>query len=747
MAVRASENIRTYKNENGPDITTVSRNVISENGLYFKDIDGSGGVSVVNNWRCSPAERAGAYAKLLTSDEKIGQLFTAQVRMGIHAGMPNPMMARMGATFDVKVDETGILDETETTIKNIFGEQKILGTTASIRDMWQRHIIFRESPAPDQLADWINQLQYVAEQCDRFVPVQVMSNSRNENGQVVFGMNDATGVFPMWPGTLGISAAVKGDSIAVADEWAEAIRRDWNAVGLRKGYMYMVDILSDPRWQRNYGTFGEDPALVSEIVEHIVPRIQGSAEGVTHDGVAMTIKHFPGGGARENGFDPHYKMGQWNMYPTEGSLMKYHVPPFHMAAKMNAASIMPYYAKPSAKSAPQQTENGNIEMKPYGFAYNRPFINDLLRSELGFKGYINSDTGILHNMAWGVEMLDVPERIAFAVNHSGVDLISGMLDIDSARQARNRAANGYYDEHPVPEGFTKEMITLTDEALERAVARTLESIFALGAFEDSYRNPTAALQAVATEADWKNAAAAHRKSVVLLKNDGTLPLKPGARIYAEAFAKNAEQAEKATASLREMLAGYQLAATSAAADIALLMITPSSGEYFSATKGYLEIDICDNKTVCDVDDEGRPTESAHCETTIANAARIAEIAEAVHSAGGKVVANVNITLPWIMTNVEKYCDAITVGFDTYPSATLDVMSGKFAPVGKLPLTLPRNDAVIAVDAEGRCASPNDVPGFAKDAYIADELKDENGKAYAYRDSTGNYYEYGFGLTY
>ena len=50
----------------------------------------------------------------------------------------------------------------------------------------------------------------VAEECGHFVPVQVMSNSRNENGQVVYGMNNASGVFATWPGTLGIAAAVKG---------------------------------------------------------------------------------------------------------------------------------------------------------------------------------------------------------------------------------------------------------------------------------------------------------------------------------------------------------------------------------------------------------------------------------------------------------------------------------------------------------------------------------------------------------
>jgi beta-glucosidase len=98
-------------------------------------------------------------------------------------------------------------------------------------------------------------------------------------------------------------------------------------------------------------------------------------------------------------------------------------------------------------------------------------------------------------------------------------------------------------------------------------------------------------------------------------------------------------------------------------------------------------------------------------------------------------------------NVETQSDALLAGFDTYPNATLDVILGRFAPVGKLPVTLPRGEEVLAVNAEGVCISPNDVPGYDKDLYMPDEMKDENGKAYAYRDSMGNYYELNFGLSY
>lgn len=742
---KASQRIKTYQNPNGQQVSTVDRRVFTQDGLTFKDIDGSGSLSAVNDWRNAPAVRAAAYVQQLTVKEKIAQLFISDWRMAKYP-MTGPMAA-MYKDMECKSDEYGILDEGEFRGKTIFGEQHLPSTTTLLKDWFNRHVILRANATPADMADWMNEAHAVCEQCEHFIPVAAASNSRNENGELVFGMNDAGGVMATWPGTLGIAAAVKGYRIDLVDKFAATVRREWNACGLRKGYMYMADTMTDPRWQRTYGTFGEDPALISEIMTHIIPGIQGSDKGVTTDGVAVTTKHFPGGGARENGFDPHYAAGQWNVYATPGSLETYHLPPFAAAVKAGTASVMPYYSKPAAeKSAPQRDLQGNvIDMQPYGFAYNHYFIDTMLRGQMGFTGYINSDTGIAHNMAWGVEMLDVPERIGFAVNHAGVDIISGLFDNEAGQEAYDRARSDYYDTHPVPQGFTKEQLVLTDEALDRAVTRTLTELFALGMFDDPYRAPEEAERVVADPADRAAAAEAHRRSVVLLKNDGTLPISASKKIYAEAFLKKPEQAQAATQALRSELKGCTLVEDAAEADIALLFVSPSSGEYFNATPGYLELDICENKTVHNVNAEGRPTADTHTETTLAGAGRLAEIAAAVHAHGGKVISNINFTMAWQVGNVERISDVLLAGFDTYRDATLDVIFGRFVPTGKLPLTLPKGDEVLAVNAQGVCISPNDVPGFDKDRYMPDNLKDENGKAYAYRDAAGHYYEYGFGL--
>lgn len=118
------------------------------------------------------------------------------------------------------------------------------------------------------------------------------------------------------------------------------------------------------------------------------------------------------------------------------------------------------------------------------------------------------------------------------------------------------------------------------------------------------------------------------------------------------------------------------------ADYAFLFASPSSGEYFNATKGYLELDICENKTVHDVDDLGRPAEATHEETTLLGTDEIRVISEAIHANGGKVISNINFTLAWMVGNVERYSDALLAGFDTFPEATIDIITGAYTPSGK-----------------------------------------------------------------
>lgn len=110
--------------------------------------------------------------------------------------------------------------------------------------------------------------------------------------------------------------------------------------------------------------------------------------------------------------------------------------------------------------------------------------------------------------------------------------------------------------------------------------------------------------------------------------------------------------------------------------------------------------------------------------------------------------------PWLLDKLEPYCDALTIQYTVSAvalnnalNAQVDVISGDFAPTGKLSLTMVSDPAVIAIteqeiDGVVReiCASPNDVPGYDKDQYIDPAiLANVKGGSYAYCDADGNYY--------
>ena len=738
------------ENINGPTIGTTVKQVISQDGKYYRDSNGNGSLDIFENWELSVDVRVNDLVSRMTSTDKLGLLTIGDRGSGYT--MSQASRDQYGAIDGILNDFAG--EETS----RFGGSTTVYATTTVIKDFGMRRFIFRENITPSQIATWNNALQQVAESTSLSIPVVIASNSRNENGQEAFGMNDASGIFSTWPGTLGLAAAALGDIKAGGDaqlitDFAEISRAEWDASGIKKGYMYMADVVTDPRWQRTYGTLGERPDFVADAIGRLIRGFQGSADGVQTNGVALTTKHFPGGGARENGFDPHYSLGQYNVYATENSLEKYHLPSFKAAIENNTSSIMPYYARPKTSKIklPQNYENQAIDLsEEVGFAYNKAIITALLRDRMGFKGYINSDTGILGNMAWGMtQYSDNPGlQAAYAIN-AGTDVISGLTNIDALKTAYERASSADF-----LASDTNASHVLSDDRLNEAAGRLLKEEFELGLFENPYRNPASADAAVATARADERVYLAHQKSVVLLKNkDKTLPLSADKlsdkSVYVEFFNQTGDTSD-ITSALKTSLTERGMTVTDdyTAADYAILFLNPASGQYFSATAGYLEIDICDSKDVVDVDAEtGVPLTTMHKETTLTSADKVATIAEAVHANGGKVIANVNITLAWLMGNVEPYVDALTVGFDTFTDATLDVMTGEYNPTGVLPLTLPRNDAVISVDQDANCVSPNDVPGYDKNQYLPDNLKEANGNGYAYLDSEGNYYESLFGLAY
>ncbi|HEY5978930.1 MAG TPA: glycoside hydrolase family 3 N-terminal domain-containing protein [Microlunatus sp.] len=667
------------------EISARVKPVITADGLAFRDLNANGVLDPYEDWRLTPAERAADLVARMSPEEKIGLMVINSRTMGI--SQPDKDLT----------SHDGALDEQYHRVKNDPHNTAGLpyeGTTQQITNLHLRHFIMRETPAGSVIATWVNAMNEVAEGTRLGIPVIVAANSKNELGGFTMGGTPADRDFTQWPGTLGLAAT--GDVDLIAD-FAAKSRAEWVASGLRKGYMYMADTVTDPRWFRGSGTFGEDPEFNARAIGAVVRGFQGE-HGLAADGVAMTTKHFPGGGARENGFDPHYAEGKFNVYPTPGSLAAYHLPPFQAAIDAGTSSVMPYYAIPSAeKSAMPQAPLEEFE--DVGFAFNSGIL-DLLRA-MGHRGYINSDSGILSKMAWGVEELSVPERVGKAVM-AGTDIIADTNDVGSIREAYLQGL-------------------FSTERLDEAARRLTEEMFALGLFDNPYVDAERADEVVANPEFIAAAERAHRRSVVLLKNhDATLPLTAsrltGRAVYVELFQDGLTVAE--LDGLRGRLATQHPALRFTTdyhhADVAVLLLNPSAGDYFHAT-GLMDLDI-------------------HEATNVA-LTKITEIRAAV----AEVVVGLNVKQPWLLGNVEPVADAIVAGFDTRNEVLFDAIVGTFAPTGRLPLTFPIDNAAIAVDEQGLCASPNDVPGYDKERYM-------DGRPYVYTDTDGNRYQLGHGLT-
>lgn len=681
-------------------IKATKKDILTVDGLEFKDLNGNGQLDKYEDWRLSPEERAEDLISQMTVDEKAGLFVLVDKPMGI------------SVEDKEQTSHEGIISEVNKW--NEEREYQEYPTSYILNEQHIRHIIVRENAKASELATWVNTLQEMAEESRLGIPVIIASNSRNENAVAAYNVEDVGPKFTAWPGPLGIAAT---HDLDVPKELAAVGKKEWQATNIRKGYMYMADVVTDPRWYRIYEAFGEDPTQVGDIVYHLIDGFQGDT--LDEESIALTIKHFPGGGARENGYDPHYEEGKYNVYATEDSLAKYHLPAFARTIEANPSSIMPYYAIPSndKSSTPQAPFDDPFE--EIAFAYNRGIVTDLLREKMGFEGYVNSDTGVLGKMAWGAEDYTEPER-AQKMLEAGTDIVSGSYEVTPFREAFN-------------EGL------VADAVINRALTRTLKEMFTLGLFENPYVDAETADAVVNTAENQALAYRAHQESVVLLKNnEELLPLTSekleGKKVYVELFAKAASEKEM------EMAAKSGSAATSQEvidafpthfekdhpeidftsdyeeADYALLFLEPSSGSYFEATDDYLELNIFE-QTGVDL-----------------------EKVKAIRDRVPNVVMNVNFDLPFLLTNVEPLADALLAGFDTYASATLDVVLGDHNPSGKLPMTLPGSDEAIAIDENGISASPNDVPGYDKEEHM-------NGQKYGYVDTDGNEYYYGHGLGY
>ncbi|MBD8030981.1 glycoside hydrolase family 3 protein [Corynebacterium gallinarum] len=664
-----------------PDLGARAAAIIEVDGFKFKDLDGDGQLSPYEDWRLTPEERARDLVGRMTAEEKAGLMIIGSHHPGYSKFLPNPKEGQLLNDEDVW--------RTENPITGVPFLEPVLVTSATdtaINQRHQRYLIVRDNLSPEDLTTWTNAVQEVAERSRLGIPVVFTSNPRNHVALVAqFGVNESAGVFSEWPGELGLAALRDPE---LMETFGEEIAKEWRAGGIHKLYGYMADLASEPRWSRFNGTFGEDPELIADYIGAVVRGMQGPE--LSSASVATTIKHFPGGGVRLDGHDPHFAWGQTNEYPTENALYQYHLPPFQAAVDAGCSSIMPYYARPMNNSAPQLEEqlwmNPTTQFEEVAFAYNRTFLQDLLREKMGFEGYINSDSGVIDAMMWGVEKLSEPERFAAAVR-AGTAIFS-----DMANPARLLEA--------VAEGH------LEESELNEPVARLLAEIFQLGLFENPYVTDGAAIGAEAVAALGRKA---QIESVTLLRNDARLlpmDLDKALKVYAWVTGRTKiEQVQRQLEeAFGEVFPQVELVSSEAEADLAFVWARPEIALFEDDLEGVsLSVDPRDNGV--DVD-------------------RVREIQATVPT-----ILAVNFTNPWILSELEPGAAAVVATFEIKPELMLVSLAGEGGgPKGKLPLTVPASAEAIA-------ESPRDVPG----KFLGDD--------YVYVDSTGVAYAYGHGLTF
>ncbi len=749
-----------YENEDGPTIGVTLVGVIVEDGLYFKDSNNDGVLDPYEDWRLDTETRVADLISKMTTQQRLGLTFNQLMCTPSAASAEDCYDENGNVILDslmtVTPDALNMVVETEAETE---GEATVFNpaagsaeasaadrpnSTGEMLTYESRSGVVRAWGDATVGALWTNATNMVAEYDaaatgEPTIPFIIIANPMYTN------YSDA-------PGTLGFTAAAMGlNDYSIIEEFAQIDSVIWDAKGITRMYGPQIDLITDPRWPRDNTTFTEDPDVNAQMATALVTGYQNGTDGIQPGDVALMIKHFPGDGSSYNGFESHNKYGESRVYATEGSLENYQLVGFQAAVDAGVAGIMPGYSMQVEEgvfgSVAQSYQGVEIPSEDIANAYNSTILTTLLRDTMGFDGFINTDSGVLtQGMQFGAEDMSEPERYAMIIN-AGADVIG-----DSFAGVDWSVPQEAYEQGLVEE-----------EALTRANTNILSVCFDQGLFENPYKDVE---ESVAT-IDEETAELAEVMdeislgSVVLLKNaNDALPLTDASQtVYVKSFTNSGsdDAAEESFTAAFEA-AGYTVVGSADEANIAFLDVVPGG---FSTGMSYMGVlDLVDGLEVDEYNGTLPITEAKTGDTidvtTLADVNKIADIAETVHANGGKVIASIDISNPWILTNLEPYCDGLIASFQTNVSSRMAVLTGEYNPTGVLPVSLVSCNEVIAVeeytDENGytydKCVSPNDVPGYDKDQYIdADVLAQSPSGSYTYMDTEGNYYGVWFGLSY
>ena len=706
-------------------------NLITMDGYAFKDLNKNGALDVYEDWRLPAEQRAEDLAARLPIEEIAGMMLYSS-----HQSVPSKGGMFGGATYNGKP-----YDQSGAQASDLSDAQKKFLTEDNLRAVLVTTV---ESPAV--AAAWNNNMQALVEGMGHGVPVNTSSDPRHETSATAEYNYGAGGEISHWPTSLGMAATFDP---ALVEEFGHIAAQEYRALGISTALSPQIDLATEPRWTRFYGTFGESPELDTDMARAYVDGFQTScgdaeiAEGWGYNSVNAMVKHWPSGGPEEGGRDAHYNYGKYAVYP--GGAFETHLKPFTEGAfKLNgatskASAVMPYYTistgvDPSGKNV--------------GNSYSKYIITDLLRDKYEYDGVVCTDWNITYdNMGidkfdgkcWGVEELTVAQR-HYECLKAGVDQFGGNNDKGPVLEAYAMWVEEFGQES-------------ADQRFRDSARRLLMNSFRTGLFENPYLDPAVSAEVVGKPEFMEKGYQAQLKSVVMVKNsDSVLPFKSDEgklKVYVPQryfpqmvnfFGMVTPERWEDTFASELLSKYYEPVSDPAEADFAIVVIeAPTSGTGYSAEdvkkggNGYLPISLqysdytAEHAREVSIAGGDRLEKSANRSykgksVKTVNKSDLQTVIDTKKAMQDKPVITVVSTGKPFVPEFEPYSDAILVSFGCQNQAILDLVSGAAEPSALLPMQLPADMKTVELQME-------DVP-FDMECYV---------------DADGNSYDFAYGL--